>query len=144
LLPCRLSTKPSVRTPKLRIRDERGQSSVEFALILPLLLLVLFGIVEFARAFNAYNDLNQMAAAGARFAAVGRYPGDTSLKNSEADTGTARNATLTVTYTGNGTTCIVGGSVRVTAGAPVHLAAILKVGTVNLTGRAEMRVERCP
>ena len=133
-----------MRTPKSRIRCERGQSSVEFALILPLLLLVLFGIVEFARAYNAYNDLNQMAATGARFAAVGRYPGDTALKNSEADTGTARNATLTVTYTGNGTSCLVGGGVRVTAGAPVHLAAVLKVGTINLTGSAEMRVERCP
>jgi Flp pilus assembly protein TadG len=130
-------------------RGQRGQSSVEFALVLPLLLLVLFGIVEFARAFNAYNDLNQMAAAGARFAAVGRYPGDTSLKSSEADTATSRNATLQVQYFLNGVlqgTCAVGDSVRVTASAPLTLAKVLKLtpATITLNGTAEMRVERCP
>jgi Flp pilus assembly protein TadG len=37
---------------RLRIRDERGQATIEFALILPLLLLLLLGIIEFARAWN--------------------------------------------------------------------------------------------
>jgi Flp pilus assembly protein TadG len=137
-----------VSTFRHRCRDQRGQSSVEFALVLPLLLLVLFGIVEFARAFNAYNDLNQMAANGARFASVGRYPGDASLRTSEADTATARNATLLVQYFDNGvvTTCAPGRSVRVTASAPITPAKILKLtpGTITLTGKAEMRVERCP
>jgi Flp pilus assembly protein TadG len=105
---------------------------------------VLFGIVEFARAFNAYNDLNQMAANGARFASVGRYPGDASLRTSEADTASARNATLLVTYTP--TTCVVGGTVKVTASAPASLSKVLKLTgpPVTLTGSAEMRVERCP
>ena len=131
-----------------RCRDQCGQSSVEFALVLPLLLLVLFGIVEFARAFNAYNDLNQMAANGARFASVGRYPGDASLRTSEADTATARNATLLVQYFDNGsvTTCAPGRSVRVTASAPASLSRVLKLTgpPVTLVGSAEMRVERCP
>jgi Flp pilus assembly protein TadG len=137
-----------VSTFRHRLRDQSGQSAVEFALVLPLLLVVLFGIIEFARAFNAYNDLNQMAAAGARFAAVGRYPGDTSLKSSEADTATSRNATLQVQYFLNGvlqgSTCALGDSVRVTATAPVTLAKVVRPATITLTGKAEMRVERCP
>ena len=109
--------------------------------MLPLVLLVLFMVVEFARAFNAYNDLNQMAATGARQAAVGRYPGQTQLVSDEADTAVARAATVSVSYSGGA--CAVGGSVTVSAAAPIQLASILNVGTVNLNGKATMRVERC-
>jgi Flp pilus assembly protein TadG len=36
-----------------RIRtDERGQAAVEFALILPLLLMLILGVIEFGRAWN--------------------------------------------------------------------------------------------
>jgi Flp pilus assembly protein TadG len=140
-----------VCTLRHRILDERGQSAVEFALVLPLLLLVLFAVVEFARAYNAYNDLNQMAANGARAAAVGRYPGTTQLIADEADTATARGATVTENYSGgaDATDCVVGGSVTVQAQAPISIASIVKVGgtsvgTINLTGTATMRVERCP
>jgi Flp pilus assembly protein TadG len=44
---------------------------VEFALILPLLMLVLFGIVEFGRAWNAKQVLTDAAREGARLAVVG-------------------------------------------------------------------------
>lgn len=132
----------SVRTFFSRFRDESGQSAVEFALVLPLLLLVLFAVVEFARAYNAYNDLNQMTADGARLAAVARYPGSAQLISDEADTNVARGATVTMSYSGN--SCSVGGSVTVTATAPIALANILKVGTINLSNKATMRVERCP
>jgi Flp pilus assembly protein TadG len=124
------------------LRDESGQSAVEFALVLPLLLLVLFAVVEFSRAYNAYNDLNQMTADGARFAAVAQYPGNAQLVSDEADTNVARGATLSVAYSGGG--CVVGGSVTVTAAAPITLAKILNVGTISLNTKATMRVERCP
>ena len=47
--------------------------------MVPLLIAFLFLIAGFARVFNAYNDLNQMAADGARFAAVGNFPGTSAL-----------------------------------------------------------------
>jgi Flp pilus assembly protein TadG len=136
----------SLHMSQPRFLNESGQSSVEFALVLPLVLLVMFAIVEFARAYNAYNDLNQMAATGARFAAVNQYPGGPKLVVSEADTGVSRRATVTLQYLQNGVaaSCVVGGSVRVTAKAPIQLTPILKVASGNLTGQAEMRVERCP
>jgi Flp pilus assembly protein TadG len=50
---------------------------VEFALIAPLLFLVVFGIIEFGRILNAYNDMTQLAGQGARAAAVSYNPDGT-------------------------------------------------------------------
>ena len=47
-------------------RREAGQELVEFALILPLLLLLFFGIIEFGRAILAYNTIANAAREGAR------------------------------------------------------------------------------
>lgn len=43
---------------------------VEFALVVLPLTLILFGILDFGRALNYYNDLTQLAGQGARAAAV--------------------------------------------------------------------------
>ena len=51
-------------------RDDSGQALVEFALVLPIFLLILFGIVEFARAWNIYEVLTDAAREGARNAVV--------------------------------------------------------------------------
>jgi Flp pilus assembly protein TadG len=51
-------------------RSEKGQVLIEFALVLPLLLLLLFGIIEFGRAFFQKNMTINAAREGARFAAV--------------------------------------------------------------------------
>ena len=51
-------------------RDERGAAMVEFALILPLLVLLTFGIIEFAIAFNTDSNINQAGRAGGRTAAI--------------------------------------------------------------------------
>jgi Flp pilus assembly protein TadG len=137
------------------MRDENGQSAIEFALVVPLLIAFLFLLVGFARVFNTYNDLNQMAADGARFAAVGNFPGQAALLG-DADTPQSRAATINnPTYAAPnsstfGAACAVGGTVRVTATASVQLIPFLPYvnsaipGLSSLTGSAEMRVERCP
>ena len=51
---------------------ERGAAAVEFALLLPVLLLLVFGIIDFGRALNAQITLTQGAREGARLAAVGQ------------------------------------------------------------------------
>jgi len=48
------------------LRCRSGQSLVEFVLIAPLLLLLLFGIVEFARAWNIRHIVTDAAREGAR------------------------------------------------------------------------------
>jgi Flp pilus assembly protein TadG len=47
---------------------------VEFALVLPLLLLLIFGIFDFGRAINYWIDATHMANEAARYAAVGNTP----------------------------------------------------------------------
>lgn len=48
------------------LRDNRGQSLVEFALILPIMLVVMFMITEFGRALYQYNALTTAVREGAR------------------------------------------------------------------------------
>lgn len=52
-------------------RDERGASAVEFALIVLPLLVVLFGFIDFARAFNAQQAVTASAREGVRIVALG-------------------------------------------------------------------------
>jgi general stress protein CsbA len=52
------------------VRNNRGQALVEFALILPLVMLILIGIVEFGRAWQAKQTLTDVAREGARIAAI--------------------------------------------------------------------------
>jgi Flp pilus assembly protein TadG len=51
---------------------EAGAVAVEFALVLPILLLVVFGIIDFGRMLNAQISLTQAAREGARWAALGQ------------------------------------------------------------------------
>ena len=62
--------RPPARGPTAR---DRGSVAVEFALVLPVLLLILFGVIDFGRALNAQIELTGAARDGARLAALG-YP----------------------------------------------------------------------
>jgi Flp pilus assembly protein TadG len=54
------------------IRDERGQSLIEFAVILPLLLLLLCGMFDFGRLMYAYMQLNNVAQETVRLGGLGK------------------------------------------------------------------------
>lgn len=51
-------------------RDERGGAMVEFALVVPLLLVLLMGIIEFGRVWNTEHVMTDAAREGARRAVV--------------------------------------------------------------------------
>lgn len=55
---------------RLLPRGERGASAVEFALVVPLLLVLLLGIVEFGRVFNAQLQLTSAARESVRVLAI--------------------------------------------------------------------------
>lgn len=59
---------PSVRLGPGRHRQERGAVAVELAFVLPILILLLFGIVEFSIAYNRTQALHAAAREGARVA----------------------------------------------------------------------------
>jgi uncharacterized membrane protein YoaK (UPF0700 family) len=74
---------------------DRGAVAVEFALLLPLLLLILFGIIDFGRAINAEITLTQAAREGARLAALGYSTSAVTSRTQSAATGLS-NVTVTV------------------------------------------------
>jgi Flp pilus assembly protein TadG len=60
-------------TPRILKRFRRrdgGQALVEFALVAPILLFLLLGIVDLARAWNVYQVLTDAGREGARYAVV--------------------------------------------------------------------------
>ena len=68
------------------LKRSRGQSLVEFALVLPMLMILIFGVIDFGMALRSYITLTNATREGGRYAAIGNpagaYPGDcTTLTN---------------------------------------------------------------
>jgi Flp pilus assembly protein TadG len=59
-----------------RTGEERGAAAVEFAIIAPLLFMLVFGIIEFGLAWSQKNVYVGAAREGARYAATNCYPDD--------------------------------------------------------------------
>ena len=103
--------------------SERGAAAVEFAILLPVLLLILIGIMEFGRAFNVQITASNAAREGARYAAI-HYADTSGFTLGKAIT-VVRNAAPTlplttvinVTYSA-GSMCGVGKTVKVTVLPP--------------------------
>jgi Flp pilus assembly protein TadG len=141
-----MSRLPSSRRAGAWLRQEDGQSLVEFALLLPLLLLVLFGIVDLAKAYNYWNDSTHLANVGARYAAVGNVPGgnlSTYLK-SQAETTELGNQ-LSITICSPTGTYAVGEPIKVVITSTYTFLPLVasKVGpTTTIKSSATNRVER--
>ena len=124
------------------IRDERGQTMAEFAFVLPILVTLLFGIIQFGILFNNYVTLTDAARAGARVAAVSRGDADPSatcaskVRSAASD---LKSADLTVTCT---STWQPGDDVAVEADYPYDInlfGVVVKSGTLKtvMTERVE-------
>src|SRR5262245_46881508 len=76
------SSEPANRSPHMThlrpstSNSERGASMVEFALILPVLLLFLFGVLQFGLLFFRYQGIQAAAREGARVASISTYDND--------------------------------------------------------------------
>lgn len=57
---------------RIDIRSDRGQTMVEFALVVPILLMVVFAIIQFGMLYNNYITLTDATRVGARKGAVSR------------------------------------------------------------------------
>jgi hypothetical protein len=64
----------STVSTKLNCRSKNGQSLVEFALALPILLFILLGLLESARWFHSYIAVQYASREAARFAVTGNPP----------------------------------------------------------------------
>jgi Flp pilus assembly pilin Flp len=55
------------------IKNEKGASSIEFALVLPVLVMLMIGILQFGSAYGNYLAITHAAREGARLAAVNQF-----------------------------------------------------------------------
>ncbi|WP_052352886.1 TadE/TadG family type IV pilus assembly protein [Neobacillus dielmonensis] len=123
------------------MKSENGQSLVEFALVLPVLIMLLFGIVDFGRAFHAYLTIDHAGREAARAASIGKNDSeikqiaknqgvDISLKEewvsvSTTTSGSEKIATITITYPFQFITPVLGPLVK----------------TIELKDETQMRIE---
>lgn len=124
------------------MRSEKGQSLVEFALVLPLLLTILFGITDFGRIFLDYLTLDHASREGARMASVG---GTDSQITSTIDASLAgldlSKRTITISPSGSRTS---GSNVTITITYPIdYITPFIEdiLPPFTLTDTTTMRVE---
>lgn len=123
-------------------RTERGATAVEFALIVPLLIVLVLGIVEFGHAFQVQGTLSAAAREGVRLMALQNDPAAaraavrnaaTSLKPGITDAQIAISPASCPVLNGGST------SVRLTITYPMpYLTGFFGTG-LNLTGTGVMR-----
>ncbi|HLG70960.1 MAG TPA: TadE family protein [Chloroflexota bacterium] len=124
---------------KRLVRSERGSTVAEMALILPVFLLILFGIVEGSVVLNTWMILTNETREAARYAIAGVRDGDTNLVNEVKShvtsdlSGLLNTGSLTVTVTP--TTTTVNGTTTTTA---VTVTASYSVALVTPYTQAAM------
>ena len=129
-----------------KFHGERGQTAVEFALVLPTLVVLLLAIIQVGIAFNNYVTLTDAARAGARKAIVVRVGGATtdSAKQAVRDAaGDLDQSTLGVDVT-DPTWNLAGSQVTVTATYPYEINIPLlglSVMSGTMTATAKERLE---
>lgn len=117
---------------------------VELALIMPIMILMLMGIFEFGRLFNAHFTVTHAAREGARLAAVGAS--DENIRNRVRESAsTLIQENIHVTVSPAEGSRIRGNSVRVEVRYPVPLSmpVISAIGPnpVWVEGKTTMRLE---
>jgi Flp pilus assembly pilin Flp len=128
------------------VRGEDGAAAVEFALLLPLLILLLFGFIQFGTAFNARIQATNAAREAARLAVVGIDDfddlggGDSfwEVVRDRAGVGSISNCTFV-------TENVVGGQLTVTFDFPIDLVIPFLPSPPSFqagTARASMRIEQ--
>lgn len=139
---------------KRRLRSETGAEVVEFALTLPLLLLVVLGIIEFGFLFREYEVVTNAAREGARIAILPSYTdADVTARVNDYLETAGLDLDLAVVDPGDAVPTPVGGAcvsmvpVNVTYSHPIlFLSGIASyfdttIGTVTLTATSSMRTE---
>jgi Flp pilus assembly protein TadG len=124
------------------IRDEQGQTMVEFALVIPILCVVLFGILQFGALYNDYVTLTDATRVGARRAAVSRFEPSPSAAAETAMRNAASGLTASKLIVSVNSTWKQGDPVVVEGSYPYSinlLGVVVKSG--NLQSRIEERVE---
>jgi Flp pilus assembly protein TadG len=134
-----------LRTPRPRqLLSESGQGLVEFAIVLPLLCVLILAIVQFGVLWNNYITLTDATRAGARVAAVSRTAGDPIGATKAAVCNSAYNMDCTTLnpQVSPGTPWSSGSQVTVTATYPYSIDLLgITVRSGTLTSTTKERIE---
>lgn len=126
------------------VKSRKGQSIVETALVLPLILMILLSIIEFGRIFNAYLVITNASREGARAAAVGAS--DAEIMNRIINTaGTLNAVAMKITVSPSTLNRIQGSQVTVMIDYGVDIITPLIGGIIpdpyKLSAKTVMRIE---
>jgi Flp pilus assembly protein TadG len=125
-----------------RLRSERGASAVEFAFIVPVLIVLVLGIAEFGHAFQVQGTLSAAAREGVRAMALRNDPAEARsvTRNAAASLDPAlTDAQITITPATCPTTNGGSTSVRLTIDYPMPFLTGFFGSGVALTGTGVMR-----
>ena len=125
-----------------RMRSERGATAVEFAMIMPLLIVLVIGIAEFGRAFQVQGTLSAAAREGVRLMALQNDPtaARSAVRNaaSSLEPGIT-DAQITISPAACPTLSAGSTSVRLTISYPMPYLTGFFGGGLALTGTGVMR-----
>jgi Flp pilus assembly protein TadG len=124
-------------------RNERGAAAVEFALVLPLLVLLVVGIADFGRAYYLQTTLSAAAREGVRAMALKNDPAAArTAARAAADTLTLSDAQIVVVPSSTGS-CLSTPASTVTATVTISYSTTYVSryfgATLNLQGKGVMR-----
>jgi hypothetical protein len=127
-------------------KSDRGANLVEFAILAPFLIMLLFGIIEFAWVFSQNLDLRHGAREGARMAATDDITPGSEIADicARMDVGNTNNTTVDISNSGTS----IGDDITVTISAPPDtLTGIMDwvlPSTMTLSTTAIVRQEQIP
>lgn len=142
-------------TTQRRCDPERGQATVEFALILFPMLILVAGIIYFGIGLNYWLDMQRIANQGARWAAVNNWPPDCPRGAASCGSPNTLQESLTRQAIAGGlqsSVCVDvsfptgsregGEPVQVTLKAPFEFFWVTDVVPITLRADATMRLEQ--
>jgi Flp pilus assembly protein TadG len=133
-----------------RFRSERGQTAVEFALVIPVMLLFMFGIFEVGRTYFNNEAISTAARDGARAGAI--HTGQTQAQIQAlvqaavwANAPGTNQATVVATCQGTadstGNKCVQNNIIDVVVTYPYHIGVLSFAASGTLTAHTQLRFE---
>lgn len=107
------------------MKSEKGQAAVEFALVLPILLMLIFGIVDFGRILYTKNAVTSLSQDAARYMSIKYVSGNTNDAVLSSYV-TSHPGTLTL-----GDFTVINTSDTITAGSEVDVTLTYKISFIT-------------
>ncbi|MBI5284469.1 MAG: pilus assembly protein [Chloroflexi bacterium] len=134
-----------VRTNSRRRRSQRGQSLAEFAMVVPVFLILLFGVVDFSLGLKAWLTVTNASREGARVLVLGQSC--TQVTDQARNVASSLSPAVSVTITPSSCTGSSGDAMTVTVSytynsiTPLGNFVNLLTGPITMTSSSTMRHE---